>query len=409
MKKIFINPHSQSTASQFLSSQLPLQSRVIRLHRASGFTLIELMVALVLGLIVTAAAVQLFVGGILSSRLQQSTAEIQDSGLFGLDYVVKDIRLANQGNITNLELNDRTPYGGIVLTGAVAPPPVTTPPTPVIPTNFVPKVGVSSYIDDALLSRGQGDPVSSTNNFWKGLTNVTLQDSATPPATIASPVSDQLTIQFVAPANMPNCEGVNVLAGDLVVQRYFLRPDANGAATDYALACDANTPAATASAVNARPDSTTEMLGLGDAGQIVIPRVDHFHVLFGVKTTTTTKVTDTSRVISTATSPPNPNTTITDRFAYYTIPQYRTAAAAARTGSTSTTSGTVTTDIKITARIVSVQTSILVRSANNAQNTAINPSQSHIMLDQIATPTSTARFQRRAYSTTVALRNAMGE
>ena len=50
-----------------------------------GFTLIELMVALALGLIVIAAAIQLFVGGILSSRLQQANAEIQDSGIFGLD------------------------------------------------------------------------------------------------------------------------------------------------------------------------------------------------------------------------------------------------------------------------------------------------------------------------------------
>ena len=389
MKKIFLNPHSQSTASHLSAQQPVFRSSAARLYpfhyeqrspscartkfhsinSQSGFTLIELMVALVLGLIVTAAAVQLFVGGILSSRLQQATAEIQDSGLFGLDYVVKDIRLVNQGNITSLKLNDRTPYGGIVLTGAIAPPPVTTPPTPVIPTNFVPKVGASSYIDDALLSRGQGDAVSSTDNFWKGLTSVTLQDSAN--SAISNPVSDQLTIQFVAPANMPNCEGANVLAGDLIVQRYFLRPDANGAATDYALACDANTPAATA---NSRPDSTTVMAGLGDAGQIVIPRVDHFHVLFGARNAA-------------------------GNLAYYTIPQYRAAAAAARAASPAVEPPS----------IVSVQVSVLIRSANNAQNTAIDPTQPLIMLDQIATPTSTTRFQRRAYSTTISLRNAMGE
>lgn len=36
-----------------------------------GFTLIELMVALALGLILVAAATQLFIGGLLSSRLQK--------------------------------------------------------------------------------------------------------------------------------------------------------------------------------------------------------------------------------------------------------------------------------------------------------------------------------------------------
>lgn len=337
----------------------------------NGFTLIELMVALVLGLIVVAAAVQLFTGGILSSRLQQANAEIQDSGIFGLDYVVRDIRFANQENLANLTLNDQTAYGGIVLTGTTA--------TNTTTANFIPKVSSTAYIDDALLSRGQGDAISSTENHWQGLTGTTLKNSAG--SAISSPVSDQLTIQFIAPSNMVNCEGRNVLAGDLVVQRYFLRPDANGIATDYALACDANTPETTATTQPAI------VSGLGDAGQIIIPRVDHFHVLLGVMTTTT----------DTATTP----TTTTNQFAYYTIPQYRTAAAAARTASTST--------VPVTTRILTTQISVLVRSANNAQNVAIDPAQEVVMLDQKATPSNTTiRYQRRVYSTTVALRNAMG-
>ncbi|MFH4090521.1 pilus assembly protein PilW, partial [Acinetobacter baumannii] len=81
---------------------------------------------------------------------------------------------------------------------------------------------------------GAGDTVSTLNNQWKGLSNI--QNSSN--ATIQS---DQLTIQFIAPSNMTNCEGVNVLAGDLVVERYFLRLDNNGSSQqDYALACDAN-------------------------------------------------------------------------------------------------------------------------------------------------------------------------
>lgn len=64
-----------------------------------GFTLIELMVALVLGLLVSAAAVQLFTGSILSTRMQQANDELQNSGIFGLDYIVRDIRLANYENI----------------------------------------------------------------------------------------------------------------------------------------------------------------------------------------------------------------------------------------------------------------------------------------------------------------------
>lgn len=346
--------------------------------RQKGFTLIELMVALTLGLIIVAAAVQLFTGGILSSRLQQANAEIQDSGIFGMDYVIRDIRFANQDNLTNLILNDITPYGGIVLTGSTATN---------NNTNFVPKVGTGAtdYINAALLSRGQGDTVSTstTGSPWKGVINATLKNAAD--TAIANPVSDQLTIQFIAPTQMTNCEGSTVLAGDLVVQRYFLRADSNGAATDYALACDANTPETTAANVTPTPSIVS---GLGDAGQIIIPRVDHFHVLIGANTTTTNKTTTPA--------------TVTQQFAYYTIPQYRTAAAAARTATTATSI--------VETRISSIQISVLVRSANNAQNTAIDVTQPFIMVDQKATPSNTTtRYQRRAYSTTIALRNAMGE
>ncbi|WP_312100362.1 PilW family protein [Acinetobacter venetianus] len=377
----------------------------ISISRNAGFTIIELMVALVLGLIVVAAAVQLFTGGILSSRLQQANAEIQDSGIFGVDYVIRDIRFANQENLTNLKLDDRTPYGGVILTGSTATNQN---------ANFVPKVGVTTYIDSALLSRGQGDTVSSTNNYWKGLTQVTLKNRQG--STISNPVSDQLTIQFFAPENMVNCEGANVLVGDLVVQRYFLRPDANGASTDYALACDANTPltstadVAAAAAARITPDATTGVItpmpitGLGDAGQIIIPRVDHFHVLIGAKTTTTIKTTNTSTTPSTITS------STSDQFAYYTIPQYRSASDSARASTVATTSGSVVTDVNVSTRILSLQISMLIRSANNAQNNAIDPSQPFFMLDNTATPSNTTtRFQRRVYSSTVALRNGMGD
>ena len=42
----------------------------------NGFTLLELMVALALGLIISAAAIQLFIGGFLTSRMQEANAEL---------------------------------------------------------------------------------------------------------------------------------------------------------------------------------------------------------------------------------------------------------------------------------------------------------------------------------------------
>lgn len=60
-----------------------------------GMTLIELMIALVLGLIIVAAGFQLFVSGSINYNLQKTLAELQDNGNFGLNYITKDIRLAN--------------------------------------------------------------------------------------------------------------------------------------------------------------------------------------------------------------------------------------------------------------------------------------------------------------------------
>ncbi|MFV8104036.1 PilW family protein, partial [Enterobacter cloacae complex sp.6730515] len=160
-----------------------------------------------------------------------------------------------------------------------------------------------------------------------------------------------------------------MLAGDLIVQRYFLRVDNNGSSQqDYALACDANTPEVSATA---QPDIVN---GLGDAGQIILPRIDHFHVLLGAKNAA-------------------------GNFAYYTIPQYRVAAQAARDASPAVAA----------PRILSIQISVLARSTNNAQNKAIDPNQSFLMLDQnVHAADNRTRFLRRVYSVTIALRNAMG-
>ena len=62
---------------------------------------------------------------------------------------------------------------------------------------------------------------------------------------------------------MFNCEGAEVAAGEYILQRYFLRKDDNGQNdTDYALACDANTPPAT---------SIAQIKGMGERSQIIMP------------------------------------------------------------------------------------------------------------------------------------------
>lgn len=332
-------------------NQLPKKNSPIA--KQQGFTLIELMIALVLGLLISAAALQLFTGSILSSRMQQANDELQNSGIFGLDYIVRDIRLANYDNVNNPELNEQTSWGGIVLTAN----------TGVATNTNLPIPAAAPFIAQGLLTHsvGTGEAVSAVQNQWQGLSNVDLQ-------------SDQLTIQFIAPNDMMNCEGANVQADDYVIQRYFLRRDPATATsgTDYGLACDANTPTPAGTAAVSRP---TILTGFGDAGEMIIPRVDHFTLQLGARTST-------------------------GNLAYYTVNQYRQLATTARAATPTTAP----------PRIVSVKFAVLIRSLDDTKNSSIDLTKRIDMLNQsVQLVNRDTKYARRVYTTTVTLRNGLGE
>ena len=59
-----------------------------------GFTLIELMVAMIIGLILTLAALQLFLTNQRTFALQQALAELHEDGQMITRYMTADIRQA---------------------------------------------------------------------------------------------------------------------------------------------------------------------------------------------------------------------------------------------------------------------------------------------------------------------------
>lgn len=63
-----------------------------------GFTLIELMVAMLLGLILSGAALQLFLTNQKTFSLQQSLSSLEEDGQMVLRYISSDIRNAGRGN-----------------------------------------------------------------------------------------------------------------------------------------------------------------------------------------------------------------------------------------------------------------------------------------------------------------------
>lgn len=202
-----------------------------------GFTLIELMVALALGLIIIASATMLLISAQRSLAVQQSSAEIQNNANFAFDYIVKNLRIANYGN-DGSAINLQAPQAGVVL-------------------------------NDYNLS---SDAISSNNNPNKisrnasGPSNVNIQ-------------SDQLVIQYVpVPSQQPqtkkfDCQGNEITNTNTpVLERYFIRKDAsifNGETNDNALslACEAG---------------TEQTIGTRD-GQIIMPRADYMRVLLIVR------------------------------------------------------------------------------------------------------------------------------
>ena len=342
-----------------------------------GFTMIELMIAMVLGLAISAAAIQLFITGQMTFNLQQGMADVQDSGVFGMEFMARSIRAANYNNASRI-VNDRTPWGGVVLTSDVADDPTAGD----LPRNLEGLQWNGNFAPTTLLTRGHGHLVGLGND-WTGKSNVSF-------ASGGAVSSDQLVIQYQAHENMFDCEGQAVLGprrqtitqngeivenedlkGDMVIERYFLRVDTLAAATEpgtpLALACDAgrydlnNSTAVTA--------NNLPITSYGDAGQILMNRADHFHVLLGTQAANSTNQL------------------------FYTIRDYMALPEASR------------------PRIVSVKMSVLSRSTANTRNKQIDTAKEFVMLDQkVKVNTATNNeYVRQVYSTTIALRNGIGD
>ena len=64
-----------------------------------GLSLVELMVAMVLGLLITAGVTQLFLTNRLTANLQQGLASVQEQGRFAVDFLSREMMAAGYGNV----------------------------------------------------------------------------------------------------------------------------------------------------------------------------------------------------------------------------------------------------------------------------------------------------------------------
>lgn len=155
-----------------------MYNKLPALSKQQGFTLIELMIAITLGLLISAAALMIFLSSQRSLAIQNGLGDIQQNAIFGLRTLTYDLRHTNldtnaKGRISKTELGS-----GIVFD-----------PTQVASIALTPNQVTTADKDVGIMT---------VNN-------------------------DQLTIQFKArTGNMTDCEGTQVPADTVVVQRYYV-------------------------------------------------------------------------------------------------------------------------------------------------------------------------------------------
>ncbi|KFX71635.1 hypothetical protein TMS3_0106840 [Pseudomonas taeanensis MS-3] len=78
-------------------------------RRNHGLSLVELMIALLVGLLLSAAVLQIFISSKNTYRMQESMARLQENGRFAVSYMANDIRMAGYmgcGNIDRIPVNN---------------------------------------------------------------------------------------------------------------------------------------------------------------------------------------------------------------------------------------------------------------------------------------------------------------
>lgn len=321
----------------------------MKITHQSGFTLIELMIAITLGLILVAVAIQLLISGQVNYRIQTSASSLQDSGVFAVNYVTKNIRLANHGNAG--AMNDESLYGGIVLSNQTSRSA-----TPLADGNLKGlKIGTSL--------------LSGSNLVSSNLNNDSAFDSYLK--------SDQLVIIYQAPQNMFTCTGQKVKGpiktatthskGWYVIERYYInkvsgKDEANLNCSDAMfIATGEIVPqtyeSTTISAVNTLTGSYAT-----NPGEMIAKNVEYMRVQLIVRNNN-----GSTRTLG--------------------IDEYNNIA--------------ITASVKHRPAVIGINLGWLVRSS---EKVAMSNKNSFVVLDKTITAPSDG-YMRHVYTTTVALRN----
>lgn len=272
----------------------------------TGFTLIELMVSLFLGLLISAAAVQVYMINAKTAGIQSSASEIVEDAAFNLPIIERKVRLANLGLAEKVAADQ--PGSGIVLTSSNnalkdkdnnLQLDNLSNPKDIDGTTKLPKsitVG-GSAVKVPLLTNTGDQSVGTEVNEWTGASNLSSK-------------SGQLTIQYRAPQDMYDCEGKLALGprrvtiggvkeaidGQVIIERFYLKAPNSTKPTELSLYCDAGkyiTEIMDDYAEQSKPgknlpesvkfSKNNVIQDFGGAGQEIMSNVDYFDILLATK------------------------------------------------------------------------------------------------------------------------------
>lgn len=239
------------------------------IRKQAGFTLLELMISLVLGLIVVAAGMAVFLSGQRSAMLQGGMNELQQNANFGLAMITHDLRHANLNTPSTQKINNKQVGSGILFSTS----------------NLASSL---SGVDAALLTKQNSDNGATvgksdqlTIQYIPEYTQVTQKKckANTADADGKCNEGDKEDVVHYKIKNV-DCEGngIDFTEPRVIVQRYHLQADSSqipGQPTAYSLYCDAGSYAEGDATITGMSDTTK--------GQQLMQRIDGFKIRLGVK------------------------------------------------------------------------------------------------------------------------------
>lgn len=239
-----------------------------------GFTLLELMISLAIGLLVVSAATAIFLSAQRSLGFQLGMGDVQQNSNFGLAMLTHDLRHANLNTPSNQKINNKIVGSGLIFAQE----------------NY-PSSLHANLIDDVALSQQNLQEDATTGNSDQLVIQFVPQYQIEEASDVdPNDATKKINERLLSNTDMYDCEGNRIgfttakanedtqAIRPTMVQRYFIAKLPNSQQGSdgldrYGLYCD--------SGYYSAGDST--ITGLGTNAQLLMQHIDAFKFLLGVK------------------------------------------------------------------------------------------------------------------------------